>query len=63
MVLWVMMIFDAIVKKMLCFANLSSSMSPLIVVHEIEIIAKGLLVPVFITTVGHMIYVIRCRYN
>ena len=53
------MIIDAIVKNMLCFANLSSSMSPLIVVHEIEIIAKGLLVPVFITTVGHMIYVKR----
>ena len=47
------MIIDAIEKTMLCFANLSSSMSPLIVVHEIEIIAKGLLVPVFITTVGH----------
>ena len=55
-----MMIIDAIVKNMLCFANLSSSMSPLIVVHEIEIIANRLLVQVFITPVGHMIYVIRC---
>ena len=46
-----MMIIDAIVKTMLCFATRGGIMLFKILVHEIEIIARGLLVPVFITTV------------
>ena len=44
-----MMIFDAIVKKDVLCKSEQFNVS-LIVVHEIEMIARGLLVPVFITT-------------
>ena len=52
MVLWVMMIFDAIVKKDVVLCKSEQFNVSLIVVHEIEMIAKGLKVPVFITTAG-----------